>query len=550
MNKNFIRDIIDKDLKEGKNEGRVHTRFPPEPNGHLHIGHAKSICLNFGIANDYIDGKCNLRFDDTNPVKEELEYIKSIINDVKWLGFDYEDRLFYASDYFQQFYDYAILLISQNKAYVDDQTIEEIKKNRGTLTQPGIDSKYRNRSIDENLYLFEDMKNGKFENGTKVLRAKIDMQHPNLNMRDPIIYRILHEKHHRTGTDWCIYPMYDWAHGLEDSIEGITHSICTLEFEDHRLLYDWFLKQLNIFHPQQIEFARLNLNYTIMSKRKLKTLVDGGHVKGWDDPRMPTISGLRRRGYTPKSIRKFSNIIGVAKRDGVIDIALLEHCLREDLNKIAKRVMVVLDPVKVIITNYPDGKEELLLADNNPEDELAGKREIPFCKEIYIEKTDFMVDPPAKFFRLGLNREIRLKHAYYITCNNYKTDKSGNVIEIECTYDPKTKGGWSNDGRKVKGTLHWVSVKHAINGEIRLYNNLFLSENPEKKESFINNLNPNSLIVNKQAKLEPILKDACKDHYYQFLRNGYYYLDSDSNKENIIFNKTVGLRDTWSKKKG
>jgi len=423
---NFIRDIIDSDLESGKNDNRVHTRFPPEPNGYLHIGHAKSICLNFGIAEDYPKGKCNLRFDDTNPVKEDEEYVESIIEDVKWLGFDFEDRLFFASDYFQQLFDYAVLLIKSGKAYVDDQSADEIRDTRGTLKEPGVDSPHRNRSEEENLILFNKMKAGEFGNGEKVLRAKIDMAHPNLNMRDPVIYRILHASHHRTGDDWCVYPMYDWAHGLEDSIEGITHSICTLEFEDHRPLYDWFLDQLGVYHPQQIEFARLNLNYTVMSKRKLKLLVDGNHVAGWDDPRMPTISGLRRRGYTPESIREFANRIGVAKRDGIIDIALLDHCLREDLNKRALRAMAVLDPVKVIITNYPEEQVEELDAENNPEDESAGKRKLPFTRELYIERPDFMENPPKKFFRLGPSREVRLKHAYYITCTDFIKDKKGN----------------------------------------------------------------------------------------------------------------------------
>ena len=546
---NFIRDIIDSDLESEKNESRVHTRFPPEPNGYLHIGHAKSICLNFGIADEYPQGKCNLRFDDTNPVKEEEEYVESIIEDVKWLGFDWEDRLYFASDYFQQLFEYAVQLINLGKAYVDDQSAEEIRDTRGTLKEPGADSPHRTRSVEENLTLFNKMKAGEFGNGGKVLRAKIDMAHPNLNMRDPVIYRILHASHHRTGDDWCIYPMYDWAHGLEDSIEGITHSICTLEFEDHRPLYDWFLDQLGVYHPQQIEFARLNLNYTIMSKRKLKLLVDDNHVKGWNDPRMPTISGLRRRGYTPESIKEFANRIGVAKRDGVIDIALLDHCLREDLNKRALRVMTVLDPVKVVITNYSEGQVEELDADNNPEDESAGKRKIPFSRELYIERSDFMEDPPNKFFRLGPGREARLKHAYYITCTDFIKNENGDVAEIYCTYDPATKGGWSDDGRNVKGTLHWVSAQHAINAEVRLYDHLFNVENPEAGgDNFIDHLNPNSLTKNKYCKLEPSLTDAKQGVNYQFLRNGYFCLDSDSSQENLIFNRTVGLRDSWGKK--
>ena len=546
---NFIRDIIDSDLESGKNDNRVHTRFPPEPNGYLHIGHAKSICLNFGIAEDYPKGKCNLRFDDTNPVKEDEEYVESIIEDVKWLGFDFEDRLFFASDYFQQLFDYAVLLIKSGKAYVDDQSADEIRDTRGTLKEPGVDSPHRNRSEEENLILFNKMKAGEFGNGEKVLRAKIDMAHPNLNMRDPVIYRILHASHHRTGDAWCVYPMYDWAHGLEDSIEGITHSICTLEFEDHRPLYDWFLDQLGVYHPQQIEFARLNLNYTVMSKRKLKLLVDGNHVAGWDDPRMPTISGLRRRGYTPESIREFANRIGVAKRDGVIDMALLDHCLREDLNKRALRAMAVLDPVKVIVTNYPEEQVEELDAENNPEDESAGKRKLPFARELYIERSDFMENPPKKFFRLGLEREVRLKHAYYITCTDFIKNEKGEVTEIHCTYDPATKGGWSDDGRKVRGTLHWVSAKHAVDAEVRFYDHLFNVENPETDgDDFIQYLNPNSLIKTSEVKLEIGLQGAAIGTNYQFLRNGYFCLDLDSTEEKLIFNRTVGLRDSWSKK--
>ena len=546
---NFIRDIIDSDMESGKNNNRVHTRFPPEPNGYLHIGHAKSICLNFGIAEDYPKGKCNLRFDDTNPVKENEEYVESIIENVKWLGFDWDDRLFFASDYFQQLFDYAILLIKSGKAYVDDQSADEIRDARGTLKEPGVDSPHRNRSEEENLTLFKKMKAREFGNGEKVLRAKIDMAHPNLNMRDPVIYRILHASHHRTGDDWCVYPMYDWAHGLEDSIEGITHSICTLEFEDHRPLYDWFLDQLDVYHPQQIEFARLNLNYTVMSKRKLKLLVDGNHVAGWDDPRMPTISGLRRRGYTPESIREFANRIGVAKRDGVIDIALLDHCLREDLNKRAIRVMAVLDPIKVVISNYPKDHVEELEADNNPENEADGKRTIPFSRELWIEKSDFMEDAPKKFFRLSEGKEVRLKHAYYVTCNEIIKNGDGEVVELHCTYDPKTKGGWSDDGRRVKGTLHWVSIPHAVDAEVRLYNHLFNVENPEADgDDFIQHLNPDSLIINTQAKLESSLTDAKQGIKYQFLRNGYFCLDTDSTQKQLIFNRTVGLRDSWGKK--
>ena len=546
---NFIRDIIDSDMESGKNNNRVHTRFPPEPNGYLHIGHAKSICLNFGIAEDYSNGKCNLRFDDTNPVKEETEYVESIIEDVKWLGFDWEERLFFASDYFQQLYEYAVQLINAGKAYVDDQAADKIRYTRGTLKEPGSDSPNRTRSVEENLTLFSKMKAGEFGNGEKVLRAKIDMAHPNLNMRDPVIYRILHASHHRTGDDWCVYPMYDWAHGLEDSIEGITHSICTLEFEDHRPLYDWFLDQLGVYHPQQIEFARLNLNYTIMSKRKLKLLVDDNHVAGWEDPRMPNISGLRRRGYTSESIREFANRIGVAKRDGVIDIALLDHCLREDLNKRAIRVMVVLDPIKVVITNYPKDHVEELEADNNPEDESAGKRNLLFSRGIFIERSDFMEDPPKKFFRLGPGREVRLKHAYYITCTDFIKNKNGDVTEVHCTYDPATKGGWSDDGRKVRGTLHWVSAQHAVDAEVRLYDNLFNVENPESDgDDFIQHLNPDSLIITSQTKLETSLQKANINTNYQFLRNGYFCIDTDSTPEKLVFNRTVGLRDSWAKK--
>ena len=546
--KNFITEIIDSDIKENVHEKRVHTRFPPEPNGYLHIGHAKSIHINFGIANDYSNGKCNLRFDDTNPSTEEIEYVDSIIQDVQWLGFKIEKKLFFASDYFQQMYDYAIKLIKLGKAYVDDQSIEEIKNNRGTLKMAGIESKYRNRTIEDNINLFQLMKSGKFKNGEKVLRAKIDMAHPNLNMRDPIMYRILHVPHHRTGTEWCIYPMYDWAHGLEDSIEEITHSICTLEFEDHRILYDWFLNKLNIYHPKQIEFARLNLNYTIMSKRKLKVLVENNHVSGWDDPRMPTISGLRRRGYTPEAIKEFATIIGVAKRDGIIDIALLESCVREHLNRVALRVMAVLDPVKLIITNYPNNKVETLDADNNPENTSEGQRKLSFSNTLFIERSDFMEEPSKKFFRLAPGQEVRLKHAYYIKCHHYIKDDKGSITEIHCTYDPNTRGGWIKNGRKVKGTLHWVSAQHAVDAEIRLYGHLFNKEQPDSKNDFISNLNPKSLQVIKNAKLEPSLKHAKNAVAYQFLRNGYFCIDSESTSKRLIFNRTVSLRDSWIKK--
>jgi len=545
FNNNFITDIIDKDL-EINSKTKINTRFPPEPNGYLHIGHAKSICINFGIANKY-GGKCNLRFDDTNPLKENIEYVNSIINDIKWLGFSWADNPLYASDYFDEMYNYAIALIKKGKAYVDDQTNIEIKNNRGTLNTPGVNSPFRDRTIKKNLDLFHDMKNKKFKDGEKVLRAKIDMSSPNINLRDPIMYRILHVNHHRTGDQWCIYPMYDWAHGLEDSLESISHSICTLEFEDHKPLYDWFLKELDIHHPKQIEFARLNLNYSIMSKRKLKVLVDNNIVDGWDDPRMPTISGLRRRGYSPQSIRNFIYKTGVVKRDGVSDISLLEHSLREHLNSIAKRVMVVLNPLKVIITNYPDQKEEHLEAKNNPENAKDGSRKIPFSKEIYIEQSDFLENPPKKFFRLSLNKEVRLLHAYYITCHKIIKNKNNDIIEIHCTYDPDSKGGWTQDGRKVKGTMHWVSSVHAINAKIHLYNRLFKTENPNN--DFLNNINPESLEIIKNAKIEPGLINAVETDYFQFVRIGYFSLDKNSNTDNLIFNQSVGLRDSWAKQK-
>ena len=497
-------------------------------------------------ANKY-GGKCNLRFDDTNPLKENIEYVNSIINDIKWLGFSWANNPLYASDYFDEMYNYAIALIKKGKAYVDDQTNIEIKNNRGTLNTPGVNSPFRDRTIKENLDLFHDMKNKKFKDGEKVLRAKIDMSSPNINLRDPIMYRILHVNHHRTGDQWCIYPMYDWAHGLEDSLESISHSICTLEFEDHKPLYDWFLKELDIHHPKQIEFARLNLNYSIMSKRKLKVLVDNNIVDGWDDPRMPTISGLRRRGYSPQSIRNFIYKTGVVKRDGVSDISLLEHSLREHLNSIAKRVMVVLNPLKVIITNYPDQKVEYLEAKNNPENAKDGSRKIPFSKEIYIEQSDFLENPPKKFFRLSLNKEVRLLHAYYITCHEIIKNKNNDIIEIHCTYDPDSKGGWTQDGRKVKGTIHWVSSAHAINAKIHLYNRLFKTENPNN--DFLNNINPESLEIIKNAKIEPGLKDAMETDYFQFVRIGYFSLDKQTSKDNIVFNQSVGLRDSWTKKK-
>jgi len=547
---NFIRNIITEDLKNNKNEGRVHTRFPPEPNGYLHIGHAKSICLNFGLAEEF-NGLCNLRFDDTNPVKEEDEYVNSIIEDVSWLGFDWKDRLYYASDYFDQLYEYALQLVQKGKAYVCDLSSEEIREYRGTLTDPGKESPYRNRSIEENVDLFERMYKGEFQDGTRVLRAKIDMAHPNLNMRDPVMYRILHADHHRTGDKWCIYPMYDWAHGLEDSIEKITHSVCTLEFEDHRPLYDWFLEQLEVFHPQQIEFARLNLSYTMMSKRKLLELVEGGNVTGWDDPRMPTISGLRRRGYTPVSIRNFSEMVGVAKRDSSVDIAMLEYCIREDLNKTAPRVMGVLRPLKVVITNYPENQVEELEAVNNPEDASMGTRKVPFSKVIYIEQEDFKQDPPKKYFRLAPGREVRLRYAYFITCNDIiKDKKTGEIKELHCTYDPATKGGNAPDGRKVKATMHWVSAEHAIDAEVRLYDRLFVKSDPtaEKDVEYKTFLNSNSLEVLQFSKLEPGLKNAVAGEKFQFERQGYFCVDSvDSKPDFLVFNRTVPLRDSWAK---
>ncbi|MBT4554376.1 MAG: glutamine--tRNA ligase/YqeY domain fusion protein [Candidatus Marinimicrobia bacterium] len=543
---NFIQKIIDEDNESGKWDNRVHTRFPPEPNGYLHIGHAKSICLNFGIA-DKNDGKCNLRFDDTNPTREENEYVESIIEDVNWLGFDWEDRLFYASDYFDQLFEFAMQLIKSGKAYVCDLTGEEIRTTRGNLKAPGTESPFRNRFIEENIELFNQMKSGNFENGEKVLRAKIDMAHPNLNMRDPVMYRILHASHHRTGEEWCIYPMYDWAHGLEDSLEKITHSICTLEFEDHRPLYDWYLDQLDVFHPQQIEFARLNLNFTIMSKRKLKKLVDENHVDGWDDPRMPTISGLKRRGYSPESILNFAEDVGVTKRDSIIDVVRLENALREDLNKRAPRVLGVLNPLKVVITNYPENHTEMMEAVNNPEDPSTGKREIPFSKELYIEQNDFMEDPPRKFFRLGPGREVRLRYAYYITCTDTIKNDKGEVVELRCTYDPETRGGSSPDGRKVKGTIHWVSANHAVDAHVRLYDRLFLKENPDDGDNFLQYINPNSCTLLENVKLEPSLAIP-ENITYQFERNGYFVKDEkDSSENQLIFNRAVSLRDSWAK---
>jgi glutaminyl-tRNA synthetase len=545
----FIREAVREDLKKEKNGGKVHTRFPPEPNGYLHIGHAKSICLNFGLADEF-SGKCNLRFDDTNPTKEESEYVESIKKDISWLGFDWGDREYYASDYFEKLYEYAVLLIRKGKAFVCDLSADEIRQYRGTLKTPGKESPYRSRPEEENLKLFEEMKNSKYEDGSRVLRAKIDMSSPNLNMRDPIMYRILHETHHRTGNKWFIYPTYDWAHGQSDSIEDITHSICTLEFEDHRPLYNWFLEQLAIHRPRQIEFARLNLTYTIMSKRKLLELVKEKHVNGWDDPRMPTLSGIRRRGYTPEAIRNFCSQIGMARADSTIDIAFLEHFVREDLNKKAPRVMGVINPLKVVIDNYPEGRFEELDAINNPEDLSTGKRKIPFSKILYIEKEDFMEDPPKKFYRLAPGREVRLRYAYFIKCNDVIKDKDGNITELHCTYDPETKGGDAPDGRKVRATLHWVSAKHSIKAEIRLYDRLFLKENPLKtqgSEDYRDNINPDSLKVVTDCMLEPSLAKAAPGDIYQFERLGYFSVDQDTTKDNIVFNRTSTLRDQWAK---
>jgi glutaminyl-tRNA synthetase len=551
---NFIAAIVDADVKANKNDGKVMTRFPPEPNGYLHIGHAKSICLNFGLAEDF-NGLCNLRFDDTNPTREEQEYIDSIMEDVRWLGLDWEDRLYFSSDYFEKFYEFAIHLIRKGKAYVDSLSAEEIREYRGTLTEPGKESPYRNRSAEENLDLFERMRNGEFPDGKHVLRAKVDMASGNLNLRDPVLYRILHADHHRTGDAWCIYPMYDFAHGQSDSIEGITHSVCTLEFEDHRPLYDWFIDELELAcHPQQIEFARLNLTYTIMSKRKLVRLVKEGFVNSWDDPRMPTISGLRRRGYTPESIRDFCNRIGVAKKASMVDMALLEHCLREDLNKRANRFMAVLKPLKVVLENYPEGNIDLLDAVNNPEDSGAGTRKVPFSKVLYIEQDDFMEDPPKKFFRLAPGREVRLRYGYFITCVDVvKDEKTGEVVELRCTYDPETRGGNAPDGRKVKATLHWVSAEHALQAEVRIYNHLFAKENPadvKDGEDFTDYINPDSLEILDNCRLEPSLGDIEPEDICQFERLGYFCADRyDCTKDRLVFNRTVTLRDTWARLK-
>ena len=547
---NFLETIIEEDIKNKKNDSRVHTRFPPEPNGYLHIGHAKSICLNFGLAKKY-GGKCNLRFDDTNPTKEEEEYVNSIMEDVKWLGFDWEDRLFYASDYFDQLYEWAVKLIKDGKAYVDDQSADIISEQRGVPTRPGTESPYRNRSISENMELFTRMKNGEYPDGTRVLRAKIDMASPNMHMRDPVLYRIMHSRHNRTGDKWCIYPMYDFAHGQSDYLEGITHSICTLEFEIHRPLYDWFLDNLmeTEYRPRQYEFARLNLSYTVMSKRKLLELVKEGYVNGWDDPRMPTISGFRRRGYTPESIRNFAERVGVAKRENVIDVGLLEFSAREHLNKIAPRIFAVLDPLKVIITNYPEGKVEQLDLEINPEDTSMGTRKVPFSRELFIEKDDFMEDPPAKFFRLGPGREVRLKGAYVIQCDSFKKDENGQITEIYCSYDPETKSGGGSQ-RKVKGTIHWVSTSHAVDAEIRLYDRLFMKEEPEdieeEEKDYKTNLNPESLKVI-TGKVEPSVMGAKVLDKFQFQRLGYFCVDPDSTSGKLVFNRTVPLKDSWTK---
>jgi glutaminyl-tRNA synthetase len=546
---NFIREIILDDLRANKYGGRVHTRFPPEPNGYLHIGHAKSITINFGLAQEF-GGKCNLRFDDTNPSKEETEYVDSIIEDVKWLGGDWQGRLFFASDYFQQLYDWAVQLIKSGKAYVDDLTPEEVRQQRGTLTEPGQESPYRGRSVEENLDLFARMKAGEFPDGARTLRAKIDMASPNLNLRDPIMYRILHAEHHRTGNQWCIYPMYDFAHGESDSIEGITHSICTLEFEDHRPLYDWYIEQLGIYHPQQIEFDRLNITYTLLSKRKLLSLVQNKHVRGWDDPRMPTISGLRRRGYTPEAIRNFCKRVGVSKTNGTTELGLLEYYLREDLNKRAPRVMAVLRPLRLVIDNYPENQVEQMEAVNNPEDPNAGSRTVPFSRVLYIEQDDFREDPPKQYFRLAPGREVRLRYGYFVTCTSVVKDSIGAVVEIHCTYDPATRGGNAPDGRKVKSTIHWVSAEHAIDAEVRLYETLFTREDPnetEEGQDFTANLNPNSLEIVSGAKLEPSLRGVKPGTGYQFERLGYFSVDPDTTPEKPVFNRTVALRDTWAK---
>jgi glutaminyl-tRNA synthetase len=545
----FIRDAIKEDLRTNRFGGRVHTRFPPEPNGYLHIGHAKAIWITFGMAEEF-GGLYNLRFDDTNPVKEEEEYVDAIMEDIRWLGFDWEDRLFYASDYFEQLYQWAVQLIKEGKAYVDSLSPEEIKEYRGAFGQPGKNSPYRDRSVEENLDLFERMRAGEFEDGAHVLRAKIDMTSGNMNLRDPVMYRILHATHHRTGDEWCIYPMYDWAHGQSDSIEGITHSLCSLEYEDHRPLYDWFLDQLGIYHPRQIEFGRVSLSYTAMSKRRLIQLVQDGHVNGWDDPRMPTLSGLRRRGYTPEAIRDFCDRIGVPKTNTIVDIALLEHCVRQDLNQCAPRVFGVLRPLKVILVNYPEDLVEEMECINNPEDDSMGTRKVPFSRVLYIEREDFREDPPKKWFRLAPGREVRLRYAYYVTCVDVVKDEQGEVVELHCTYDPETRGGWAPDGRKVRGTLHWVSADHSLEAEVRLYDRLFSVENPldvEEGEDFTANLNPYSLETLASCRVEPSLAGAAPGSIYQFERQGYFCVDPDSTDEKLVFNRTVSLRDTWAK---
>ncbi|MBN1911844.1 MAG: glutamine--tRNA ligase/YqeY domain fusion protein [Pirellulales bacterium] len=548
----FVRSIVAADLKSGKYQGRVHTRFPPEPNGYLHIGHAKSICLNFGIAAENEGGLCNLRFDDTNPCKEEVEYVESIKEDVRWLGFDWGDREYYASDYFDQLYEWALQMIRDGKAYVCDLTAEQTREYRGTLTAPGKNSPYRDRSVEENLDLFERMHSGEFPDGSRTLRAKIDMAAPNMNLRDPVMYRILHASHHRTGDKWCIYPMYDFTHGQSDSIERITHSICTLEFENHRPLYDWYIDALGIYHPQQIEFARLNLTYTVMSKRRLLELVTAGHVRGWDDPRMPTICGLRRRGYSPEAIRGFCERIGVAKFNSTIDIQLLEHCLREDLNKTSPRVMGVLRPLKLVIDNYPEDLVEQMDAVNNPEDPKAGTRKVPFSRELYIEQDDFLEDPPKKYFRLGPGREVRLRYGYFVKCTDFvKDEATGQVTEVHCTYDPETRGGDNPpDGRKVKGTIHWLSAAHAVKAEVRLYDHLCTKEDPSDVPEgghFTDNLNPKSLEVLTECLVEPSLASAAPGDRFQFERQGYFCVDPDSTADRLVFNRTVTLKDTWAK---
>jgi len=544
----FIREAIKQDLKTGRFGGRVHTRFPPEPNGYLHIGHAKAICTDFGVAEEF-GGLCNLRFDDTNPTKESTEYVQAIEQDVRWLGFDWGNREFYASDYFDQLYQYALQLIKAGKAYVCDLSQEEIKGYRGTLTEPGRDSPYRDRSIAENLDLFERMRAGEFPDGSRVLRAKIDMASPNVVMRDPVIYRILHSSHHRAGDKWCIYPMYDFTHCLSDSIEGITHSLCTLEFENNRELYDWYLDQLGVYHPQQIEFARLNMTYTVMSKRILKQLVDQERVGGWDDPRMPTLSGLRRRGYTREVIRNFCSTIGLAKTNSTVEVELLEHCLRQDLNLHSPRVMAVLHPMRLVIDNYPQDKVEELDAENNPEDPAGGTRKLPFSRVLYVERDDFQEDPPKKWFRLAPGREVRLKHAYYVRCERaVKDEQTGEVVELHCTYDPESRGGWTQDGREVKGTLHWVSAAHALPAEVRLYERLFTVPNPlEQGRQFTDYLNLDSLVTLAGSRVEPSLARAAQGSRYQFLRQGYFCLDRDSSAQRLVFNRTVSLRDTWAK---